>query len=207
MQEYNYNKGTIMGDPIERTGHFGVKYRGISYVKCPFDYVLYQMLIEETKPDLVIEIGTFLGGGALYIADIMERLNKGVVHTIDISINEYDPLVTENPRIKMFSAGYQGYDLSNTIGFEKILIIDDGSHVYDDVMSAFTKFSHLVTSGSYYIIEDGTIEYSDVYHNGGPHKAITEIIKDSKKFIIDREWCDFFGKNSTFNPDGYLKRL
>ena len=47
MQSYDYNIDTIFGDPSIRTGHFGVKYRGINYVKCPFDYVLYQMLVEE----------------------------------------------------------------------------------------------------------------------------------------------------------------
>jgi len=32
-------------------GHFNVKYRGISAIKCPFDYVMYQMIISELKPD------------------------------------------------------------------------------------------------------------------------------------------------------------
>lgn len=26
-------------------------------------------------------------------------------------------------------------------------------------------------------------------------------------FVIERRWCDLFGKNVTFNPDGYLKKL
>ena len=42
------------------------------------------MIICEVKPDLVIEIGTNIGGGALYIADLLDSLGKGIVHTIDI---------------------------------------------------------------------------------------------------------------------------
>jgi cephalosporin hydroxylase len=36
----------------------------------PFDYVIYQMIINEVKPDLIIEIGSNIGG-ALYIADLL----------------------------------------------------------------------------------------------------------------------------------------
>lgn len=46
------------------------------------------ILIEEVRPDLVIEIGTHLGGG-LYIADIMDRIGRVMVHTIDLAPKEY----------------------------------------------------------------------------------------------------------------------
>ena len=54
----NYTVHDIYGDAYSRTGHFGYTYRGVNCVKCPFDYALYQMLITEVKPDLIIEIGT-----------------------------------------------------------------------------------------------------------------------------------------------------
>lgn len=57
-----YNIEKVYGNPISRTGHFGVKYRDINMVKCPFDYVLLQMVLSHVKPDLVIEIGTHEGG-------------------------------------------------------------------------------------------------------------------------------------------------
>jgi hypothetical protein len=33
-----------------------------------------------------------------------------------------------------------------------------------------------------------------------------EIINNNKDFTVDRKWCDFYGENATFNPNGYLKR-
>ena len=62
---------------------------------------------------------------------------------------------------------------------------------------------------SYYIVEDGVVTYLGVDGNfsGGPLKAIDEIISQSKDFVIDRKYCDFFGTNATFNPNGYLKRI
>jgi cephalosporin hydroxylase len=209
MKEVNFNLKSIYGDPSCRSGHFGVFYRGVNYVKCPFDYVLYQMVLEEVKPDLIIEIGTHLGGGALYIADILERIGNGVIHTIDIVQKDYDPLIKNHPRIKTFFEGWQEYSLSNTEGYNKILIIDDGSHLYGEVKEAFYKFNSIVSAGSYYIIEDGVVYFiidPDSFE-GGPEKAIDEIISENQDFYIDRKWCDFFGTNATFNTNGYLKKL
>lgn len=45
-------------------GHHKVTYKGVPAIKCPFDYVLYQMIITEIKPDLIIEIGTNKGGSS-----------------------------------------------------------------------------------------------------------------------------------------------
>ncbi|MBL7748296.1 MAG: hypothetical protein JNM19_12745, partial [Chitinophagaceae bacterium] len=65
-------------------GHHRVTYKGVPAIKCPFDYVLYQMLIAELQPDLIIEIGTNKGGSSLYLADLLELNGKGELHTVDL---------------------------------------------------------------------------------------------------------------------------
>jgi len=206
----NYEMKNIYGDSRKRTGHFGITYRGVNMVKCPFDYVLLQMLIHNIKPDLIIEIGTHTGGSALYIADILETIGgKGVIHTIDLKEKKYDTSVETHNRIKLFFGGYQSYDIKNADGFNNILVIDDGSHNYTDVISAFDKFNSLISSGGYYVIEDGIV--SDLglanFFDGGPLLAIDKILHDYNGFIIDNEYCNFFGENYTFNPNGYLKKI
>jgi len=193
---------------VER-GHLNTTYRGIPMYKCPYDYVTYQMIINEIKPNLIIEIGTFHGGSALYMADILDKIGKGEIHTIDVVDVVYDENVINNNRIKRFFGGYENYDLNNVLGYDKILIIDDGSHTSGDVRNAFLKFNHLVSENSYYIIEDGILSELgyDLDYDGGPLKVINEIMKENNQFIIDRKWCDFFGGNSTFNPQGYLKKI
>ncbi len=176
--------------------------------KCPFDVTIYQMIINEIKPDLIIEIGTFKGGGALYLADLLNIIGKGEVHTINIIEDVDDPQIINNPRIKRFTEGYQNYDISLVNGFEKVLVIDDGSHRASDVLDAFNKFKSVVTLGSYYIIEDGVLSdlgYNSTY-GGGPLQVMDEIIGNNQDFTVDRTWCDFYGENATFNPNGYLKR-
>jgi cephalosporin hydroxylase len=198
----NFNVRTIY------MGHQKTTYRGIKAIKCPFDYVIYQMIISELKPDLVIEIGTHSGGGALYLADLLTVIGNGVVHTIDIAPIS-DNLPASHPRIKFFTKGWEGYDLKETEGFCKILVIEDGAHTYEHSIGAIKKFSPLVSVGSYLIVEDGILDELGMKksYNGGPVRAIEEFLKINKDFVIDRERCDFFGKNATFNVNGYLKRI
>jgi cephalosporin hydroxylase len=190
-------------------GHHKVTYKSVSTLKCPFDYVLYQMLINEIKPDLIIEIGTNKGGSALYLADLLELNGKGELHTIDLPENTEDPLVRVHPRIKIFKEGFTGYNTNILSDYPVILIIEDGSHQYADVLAVLDKFSAFVSKNSYFIVEDGIITElgREKEYNGGPQKAIAEFLKINKDYAIDRKWCDFFGNNATFNVNGYLKKI
>jgi len=201
-ERVSFNSSTI------HRGHHKVTYRGVETIKCPFDFVLYQMIIQEIKPDLIIEIGTNKGGAALYLADLLNIIGHGMVHTIDIE-DTVNKLTKEHPRVKFFCNGYEGYDLKETDGFDKILVIDDGSHLYEHVIDSLRKFSSLVSKDSYFIVEDGIVDKLGMArdYNQGPLKAIREFMVDNNDFIIDRKWCDFFGKNATFNVNGFLKKV
>ena len=105
-------------------GHHNVTYKGIPAIKCPFDYVLYQMIVWEVKPDLIIEIGTNKGGSALYLADLLELNQKGEIHTIDLPENKENSLLHNHPRIRFFKNGFKNYDLALLANFSTILVID-----------------------------------------------------------------------------------
>lgn len=189
-------------------GHSRTTYRGIAASRCPFDYVIYQMIISELRPDLVIEIGTATGGGALYLADLMNIVGHGIVHTIDIEGKSAE-IVREHSRIRLFTEGWERYDTAEAQPYGKILVIDDGSHVYEQTLGAMHKFAPLVSIGSYLIVEDGIVSELGIADrwNGGPLPAIREFLKSTSDFVVDRHWCDFYGRNATWNVNGYLKRI
>ena len=106
-------------------------YKGVAIQKFPFDYMMYQMIINEVRPDLIIEIGTMHGGSALYLADLLELagIEGGEVHTIDLldpymrktyekdqeehkpnprENTNYPTIVAAHPRIKTFAGGFHG---------------------------------------------------------------------------------------------------
>lgn len=189
-------------------GHHNVTYKGIKAIRCPYDYLIYQMIICEVKPDLVIEIGTNVGGGALYIADLLDSLGNGIVHTIDIA-DLSNSEVKKHKRIEFFTEGWESYDIELAKGFETILIIEDASHLYKDSLGILNKFCNLVSKDSYFIVEDGIINKLGLEkeYQGGPLKAIREFLPSHPEYIVDRKWCDMFGKNATFNVNGYLKKI
>lgn len=189
-------------------GHHKVTYRGVKAIRSPFDYVIYQMIINELKPDLIIEIGTNNGGGALYIADMLDLIGHGELHTIDL-IDQSEDIVKAHPRISCFYGGWQAYDTKIAEKYQKILIIEDASHTYEDTFEVLKKFGYLVSKDSYLIVEDGIVDALGITaeYNGGPLRAIKEFMKINNDFVIDRKWCDFFGKNATFNVDGYLRKI
>jgi cephalosporin hydroxylase len=123
--------------------------------------------------------------------------------------------VQKHPRIKFYSSGWDGYDLEReTAGFKNILVIDDGSHTYEHVLGALEKFARKVAPNSYFIVEDGIItDLADqkiedpTKFNGGPLRAITEFTDANPSFAIEQRWSNMFGKNSTFNVNGYLRRV
>jgi len=65
---------------VRTTTYFGVKAS-----KNPLDYWVYQEIIHEFKPDVIVEVGTNYGGSTLALAHICDLLNKGRIIGLDIS--------------------------------------------------------------------------------------------------------------------------
>jgi len=189
-------------------GHYKMKYRGVPCQKCPFDYVIYQMIINDVNPDLIIEIGTNQGGSTLYFADLLKIYGKGQIHSIDISDNCPD-IVKNHSRISLFHNGWETYDLEIAKGFDRILVIEDSSHFFQNTLSAIERFKNLVSVGSFLIVEDGIVDglgWSKSF-DGGPVRAINHFLKSNSNFVQDMYWENFFGKSATFNTNGFLKRV
>lgn len=66
----------------------------------------------------------------------------------------------------------------------------------------------LLTSGDYVVVEDGVLTHlglADQYA-GGPLIAIRQFLDETGgRYEIDRGRCDAFGRNATWNPEGYLR--
>ncbi len=190
-------------------GHHQVTYKGIKAIRCPFDYVIYQMIIGEVRPDLIIEVGSHEGGGAIYLSDLLKIYGiEGEIHTIDI----YDGAkenVKPYPNIRFFGDGVENYDLSLTKKFKTIMVIEDAAHTYDCSRVAMDKLADVVSVGSYLVVEDGIVDELGVgeKYGGGPLKAIREFLPKHPEFVVDKKWCNLFGKNATFNVNGYLRKI
>jgi cephalosporin hydroxylase len=73
---------------------------GVEMVEYSGDLITYQLLVNEVKPELVIETGTFSGGLSLYLATVLQAVQpEGRVVTIDIdSSHQIIPVLAEPGR-------------------------------------------------------------------------------------------------------------
>lgn len=183
-------------------------YYGIKTLKNPFDFWIYLELIYEVKPDIIIEIGNAYGGSTLALAHFLDRMNRGRVIGLDL-VHEFVPdLVKEHPRITLITGdASQNIDRVKELirDDDRVIVIEDSSHTYENTLNLLNIYSPLVSLGSYFIIEDSIFSHGlEGGPSPGPYEAIETFIKENRNFSIDRTREAFF---ITQNPKGYLKRI
>ncbi len=181
---------------------------GVSALKCPLDLWIYQEIIHDLKPDLIIECGTASGGSALFLASICDLVGNGRVITIDI---EDKPGRPQHPRItylhgSSISPAILEQVKSAVAEEDRALVLLDSDHRKDHVLAELRAYSSFVTSGSYLIVEDTNIGGHPVAPEAGPGpmEAVDAFLAENSAFVIDEGKEKFF---LTFNPRGYLKRI
>jgi cephalosporin hydroxylase len=190
-------------------------YRGIPMIKNPIDMALYLKLLWELKPATVVEIGSKLGGTAVWIGDMLQTWHlPGRVISIDIKPALDKPW--HCPSNVEFMKGDEA-DLEDMLfAFERLphpwIIINDASHSRRKIIACMEFFDRYAQSGDYMIIEDGFLTEVGIDNlgerDGGPGQAIAEfLVGRHKRWTIDDRYCDFFGTNVTANTNGYLKRV
>lgn len=188
-------------------GVYYSSYRNVMCLKNPLDLAVYQALIYMIRPTLIIEIGTLRGGSALFFADIL-RIVGGegrCIHTYDID-NNVAPEVLSDPNIFFHKGGHQIFDPSIIKPEDRILVIEDSSHTYENTVEVLDKFAPWVSLNSYLIVEDTMAGSSRPHLNGGPIKAIEEFIAKNDDFEIDDRWDKFYGLESSNCIRGFLRR-
>jgi cephalosporin hydroxylase len=179
---------------------------GNKILKCPLDVWIYQEILFQTKPDLVIETGTFNGGSALFMAHLMDVFQKGQILTIDINGDASRPV---HPRIQYLlgsSTADSIVEKAKSLARGKtVMVILDSDHSAKHVKNELEIYSHLVTKGNYLIVEDSNVNGHPVGldHGPGPMEAIDSYLVGNPNFELDLTREKFF---LTFNPKGYWKR-
>ncbi len=185
-------------------------YFGVQAWKCPTDFWIYQEILFETRPDVIIEIGCNRGGGTLALHHLCRNLGCGRVIGIDISLDKLASSVRETPGIEFIEAdASQCFDEVRALvkPGERVMIIEDSSHSYENTLSLLQQYSALVQVGDYFIVEDSICDHGLVMSeppNRGPYEAIEAFIASNSDWVIDRDRERFL---ITWNPKGFLQRV
>lgn len=180
---------------------------GVRTRKIPTDLWIFQEIIYETKPDLIIESGTKYGGSALFMATILDAVGQGRIISVDIRT---DRVKAKHPRITFLEGSSTDENIFNKIksmirAGEKVMVVLDSDHSREHVLKELEIYSKFVTPGNYLIVEDtNEINYYDSPEMGQSAKeALEEFLGRQNDFEADRSREKFI---ITSNPGGFLKR-
>jgi cephalosporin hydroxylase len=189
-------------------GTMAYRYRGVPLLKNPFDLALYALLLDRAKPQTLIEIGSYSGGSALWLAD--QRPGMRVL-SIDM---KKPPAGVEHPAVTFLQG--DACALSAVLTPElmqsierPLLVVEDSSHMAGTTAAVLDFFDPWLRPDEFIVVEDGILTAMRVAgsYDGGPLCAIHEFLSRTHgRYEIDRTLCDYYGRNVTWNVDGYLRR-
>jgi cephalosporin hydroxylase len=159
------------------------RWMGATILKNPFDMWVYQELICDNKPDLLIECGT-----KLYFAHLFDLLGHGRIVTIDIKNNPGKPV---HPRIEYLTMSSTSDECMRELDKrirpgEKVMVVLDSDHSKKHVRRELELYAPRVTKGQYMVVEDSNVNGHPVTRSfgPGPMEAIHDFLRANRQFEI-----------------------
>jgi cephalosporin hydroxylase len=141
-------------------------------------FLVYQELIYQLRPDVILEFGNRCGG-TLALAHLCDALGKGKINGLDITHEMVADITRSHPRITLIEG-----DACTSYGQVKKLIND-----HEQVL----------------VIEDGICHHGlDIGPQPGPYEAVETFITEDSNFEVERSKESFL---ITWNPKGFLRRV
>ncbi|KAG2486802.1 hypothetical protein HYH03_014601 [Edaphochlamys debaryana] len=216
-------------DTLFETRHlFSVgSWLGVQCQQDPSDATVIQQIVWDVKPRVIVDIGTNVGGSALFFAHIMSAYaepGQAIVLTVDPKMftDNWDaaaknlcPKCTfagDSPLWKKYVQFHQGLSLDKATleaieaAIAKyggpVLVSADGDHNYETVLNECRALHKYVTKGSYLIVQDTKLDR--LFKKPQSRAAARQFVQENDMFVVDksREWPMY-----SHHTDGYLLRV
>lgn len=192
------------------------RWLGVPIEQLPNDCWALQEIFWETKPEVVLDIGTSRGGTALFFASLLALVNPGGrVLTVDVNSAKYIAAdATGSPlwkdRVRFIQGSSVAPEVVATLRREaaghSTFILLDTLHTRDYVLKELAAYADLVSVGGYIMIHDTSANGHPLGspNEHGPWDAVHEFVQKDDRFQIDRSRNRFL---VTLSPSGFLKRI
>lgn len=190
----------------EQSGWRDTTWAGVPTAKNPLDAWVLQEIIWETKPDLIIETGTYYGGSALFMAIVLDMVGTGRVLSIDLN----KAVRPNHPRIyKWVQGDSTDPEIAEWVETlchkRRVMVVLDSDHQCAHVRRELELYAPLVSPGCYLVVEDTNLNGHPVHwkEGKGPMEAVQAFLAGNDEFERDRTREKY---GLTFNPSGWLRR-
>lgn len=191
---------------------FANKFMGLSCLQHPFDAWITQEIIFETRPEVIVECGSFGGGSAVMWATLMEQYDAdALVVAVDIEDHMHDARelpVWDRSIQFLLGSSVDPDTIMRVLALtrdRRTMVILDSAHTEDHVAMELDAYAAMVSPGCYLIVQDGFVNGHPCEPDWGPGplEAIEKFLATDDRFDVDRsrERMMF-----TFNPSGFLLR-
>ena len=170
------------------------------------DLMAYQNIIHKTRPEVLVETGTYYGASALYFAQLFDAIGRGQVITIDIYPQAKRP---SHPRIAYVRGSSLDDEIfagiKRAVASGRCMVVLDSNHHYPHVLAELEKYHTLVTSECYLVVEDTFLNGHPVRKEWGPGpwEAVEKWLPGHPEF---ERPAALNGRLLTMNPGGWLRR-
>ena len=186
---------------VSRPKAHALTYKGLINAKTPFDLSLYTRLLWELQPRTVLEFGSFHGGSGVWFADHTGILCRepGDVHSFDVHPKSVSK-AAQHPRLHFHYVDITDVKTLDTSLLERLphpwLIVEDA---HENTIGFVLFINKFMESGDYIVIEDvPALATIDI--------ALGFKTLDEAGFLVDKNYCDAYGKNMTCAPNAWLRK-
>jgi cephalosporin hydroxylase len=205
--------------------HTGDSYLGVPLSKFPEDLRVYEHLLWESRPQVVIEIGVQHGASTLWFRDRLRTLHSygripsykvvGVdvdlraatanLDSMDSSWNESIELIEGD----VLDPGLPDRVRPSVAPGTPCLVVEDSLHVYDTTLAALRGFAAFVQPGGWFVVEDGCVDVEELRPAADWPRGVIPAIEDwlrsgaGRDFELRRD-LELYG--ITCHPHGFLQR-
>lgn len=162
------------------------KWEGVVVRKWPEDISNYAEVIFETKPDVIVETGTWKGGSTLYFARLLDVIGKGEIISIDTLKGPFP----EHPRITYLNGSSIDNDIvakvKKKVGDKSCMVILDARHDRWFVKWELVKYEPVVTKEQYLVVEDAFSPMERLHLNHHPLQAAEWFLKIKQGKSLER---------------------
>jgi cephalosporin hydroxylase len=136
---------------------------GVPIIQMPADVMATQEVVFAAQPDVIIETGVARGGSVLFMACLLQLLDKGKVIGVDIDIRAHNrDSIERHPMAKrvVLIEGPSTDPATLTKVREQIppgaavMVVLDSDHSRDHVLAELRAYGPMVTEGQYLVVAD-----------------------------------------------------